>query len=121
MLLLLLSVVSVVGGGAADVVFRNGNIYTNDERQPRAEAVVVRGGRLVYVGSNQGAQAWQGKSVVDLQGRTVVPGLVDAHAHLAGIGAREATLNLEGVESLEGLLRIVAAEAARKKAGAWVV
>jgi predicted amidohydrolase YtcJ len=107
--------------GSADVVFRNGNIYTNDQRQPRAEAVVVRGGRLLHVGSNQEAEAWRASRVIDLRGRTVLPGLVDAHAHLAGIGAREATLNLEGMGSLQELLRIVAAEAARKPAGAWVV
>src|SRR4051812_15120568 len=100
MLSLLFCLLSAAAGGPADVVFRNGNIYTNDERQPRAEAVVVGNGRLLYVGSNQEAASWQGKSVIDLKGRTVLPGLVDAHAHLAGIGAREATLNLEGLGSL---------------------
>jgi len=58
--------------------------------------------------------------VVDLKGRTVVPGLVDAHVHLSGIGAREATLNLEGVTSLDAFLAAVKAEAATKKAGEWV-
>src|SRR4051794_7408347 len=105
----------------ADLVLRNGTIYTNIERQPRAQAVAMTGGKLVYVGNDAGAAAFQARRVVDLGGRTVLPGLVDAHAHLAGIGAREATLNLEGVRSLGELLRIVAAEAARKPPGAWVV
>jgi predicted amidohydrolase YtcJ len=105
----------------ADLVLRNATIYTNVERQPRAQAVAMTGGKLVYVGDDAGAAAFQARRVVDLGGRTVLPGLVDAHAHLAGIGAREATLNLEGVRSLGELLRIVAAEAARKPPGAWVV
>jgi predicted amidohydrolase YtcJ len=105
----------------ADLVLTNGLVYTNDARQPRAEAVVVRGGRLAYVGSAEGARAFQASRVVDLRGKTVVPGLVDAHAHLAGIGAREATLNLEGTASLAALVRTVADEAGRKPAGSWVV
>jgi predicted amidohydrolase YtcJ len=103
------------------IVFRNGNVYTNDERQPHAEAIAVAGGKILYVGSNQGAAAYQARRVVDLHGRTVLPGLVDAHAHLSGIGAREATLNLEGTKSLAALLETVRAEAARKPAGSWVI
>jgi predicted amidohydrolase YtcJ len=105
----------------ADVVFKNGNIYTNDDRQPHAEALAVVDGKLVYVGSNAGLASFSAKRTIDLKGRTVVPGFVDAHAHLAGIGAREATLNLEGIESLDKLLAVVKKTAAGKKAGAWVV
>jgi predicted amidohydrolase YtcJ len=118
---LVLAVAGPAQAAPADVVFKNGIVYTNDDRQPRAEAIAAAGGKLLYVGSNQGVAAFQAGKVVDLRGRTVVPGLVDAHAHLAGIGAREATLNLEGTRSLAALLDIVRAEAGRKPAGSWVV
>src|SRR5262245_47236052 len=74
----------------ADVVFKNGNIYTVNERQPRAEAVAVKGGKIVFVGSNSNAKAYEGKGtrIVDLKGNTVVPGLTDSHYHLSGVGAR---------------------------------
>src|SRR5258705_8925688 len=108
-------------GTKADVVFENGNVYTNDDRAPRAEAVAVRDGRIVFVGSSRAAHDYAaGARVVDLRGRTVVPGFTDAHVHLAGIGAREATLNLEGITSLGAFIAAVKAEVAKKKPGEWV-
>ncbi|MEA2174284.1 MAG: hypothetical protein QOD00_1876 [Blastocatellia bacterium] len=108
--------------GVADVLFINGNIYTVNERQPHAEAVAVKGERIVFVGSNADAKKYQGKStrVVDLQGRTVVPGMTDAHYHILGVGAREVTLNLEGTASLTDLLDKVRARVARTEPGKWV-
>ena len=87
----------------ADLVLQKGNIYTVNDRQPRAEAVAVKGDRIVFVGSNREAQKYIGKKtrVIDLKGETVVPGMTDAHHHLEGVGFREMTLNLEGVNSLE--------------------
>ncbi len=67
----------------ADTVFLNGAVHTMDAARPRAEAVAVQGKRIVYVGSTAGAKAWVGKEtkVVDLAGRMLLPGFVDAHAH----------------------------------------
>jgi predicted amidohydrolase YtcJ len=106
----------------ADIVFKNGNIYTVNERRPRAEAVAVKGNKIVFVGSNLDAKAYEGKStrIVDLQNKTVVPGLIDAHYHLAGVGAREMNLNLEGTASLEEFLARVKARVDRARAGEWV-
>src|SRR4051794_37615987 len=86
---------------AADVIFKNGNIYTASERQPRAEAVAVKAGRIIFVGTNADAKKYEGQKtrVVDLKGGTVLPGLTDAHYHLIGVGQREMTLNLEGTTS----------------------
>lgn len=106
----------------ADVVFKNGNIYTVNESQPHAEAIAVKAGRIVFVGSNSDAKKYEGKAtrVVDLRGRTVVPGLTDSHNHLIGVGLREMTLNLEGTASLEDFLSKVRARVERAKAGEWV-
>ncbi len=106
----------------ADAVFLNGNIYTVSERAPRAQAVAVKNGKIIFVGSNRDAKAYQGKStrVIDLGGNTVVPGLTDAHYHLAGVGAREMTLNLEGITSLEGFLAKVKERVDRARPGEWV-
>ena len=107
---------------AADIVFKNGNVYTVNERQPRAEAIAVKGNKIVFVGSNLDAKAYEGRStrVIDLKNRTVVPGLIDAHYHLAGVGAREMNLNLEGTTSLEEFLARVKSRVERAKAGEWV-
>src|SRR5205085_12638969 len=85
----------------ADVVFRNGNVYTVNDRAPKAEAIAVKGDRIVFVGSNDGVKKYIGARtrVIDLKGRMVVPGMTDAHCHLMGIGEREMSFNLEGVAS----------------------
>ncbi|MGB7924893.1 MAG: amidohydrolase [Pyrinomonadaceae bacterium] len=117
---------SLVPGAAgvepADIVFTNGNIYTVDERQPRAQSVAVKGDRIVFVGANNEARKYVGKDtrVVDLRGHTVVPGMTDSHYHLSGVGQREMVLNLEGTTSLEDFLSKVRARVERAKPGEWV-
>ena len=107
---------------AADVVFKNGNIYTVNERQPHAEAIPVKAGKIIFVGSNKDVKAYEGNGtrVVDLKGNTVVPGLTDSHYHLSGVGAREMNLNLEGTTSLEAFLAKVKERVDRAQPGEWV-
>jgi predicted amidohydrolase YtcJ len=106
----------------AELVFRGGRIYTAQDRSPVAEAVAVRGDRIVYVGPAAGASRFVGPRtrVIELGGRILVPGLADAHAHLAGIGARELTLNLEGTRSLTDLLSRIEARARQATRGEWI-
>ena len=123
--LLLLAFVSAKLGSApetADIVFKNGNIYTVSERQPHAEALAVKAGKIIFVGSNADVKPYEGKAtrVVDLKGSTVVPGLTDSHYHLAGVGAREMNLNLEGTTTLEAFLAKVKERVDRAKPGEWV-
>src|SRR4051812_30953873 len=91
---------------SADLVLVNGNIYTVNQKMAHAEAVAIKGDRLVFVGSNAAAKSFQGPNtrVVDLHGATVVPGMTDAHYHFLGVGQREMNLNLEGITSLEDFL-----------------
>jgi predicted amidohydrolase YtcJ len=125
-LILTIAALSLLPGSArvetADVVFRNGNVYTVDERRPRAQAVAVKGDRIVFVGTDEEARKYEGKGtrVVDLRGQTVVPGMTDSHYHLSGVGTREMTLNLEGTTSLEDFLAKVKARVERAKPGEWV-
>jgi predicted amidohydrolase YtcJ len=106
----------------ADLVFKNGNIYTVDDARPKAEAVAVKADRIIFVGSNGEAQKYVGRNtrVIDLGGRTMVPGMTDAHHHLSGVGFREMTLNLEGVNNLEDFLAKVKERVVQKKPGEWV-
>ena len=106
----------------AALVLKNANIYTASEKQTHAEAVAVKGDRIVFVGSDAEVKKFQGKDtrVVDLRGATVVPGLTDAHHHLSGVGFREMHLNFEGVTSLEAFLTKVKARVDQAKPGEWV-
>ena len=106
----------------ADVVFKNGNIYTVNERQPQAEAIAVKGDRIVFVGSNLEARKYVGTAtrVIDLDGHTVVPGLTDAHHHLSGVGFREMTLNLEGITTIDEFLAKIKAKTEKARPGEWI-
>jgi len=106
----------------ADLVFKNGNIYTVNEARPKAEAVAIKDDRIVFFGSNREAQQYVGKQtrVIDLNGKTMVPGMTDAHHHLSGVGFREMTLNLEGVTSLQEFLARVKERVDQKKLGEWI-
>src|SRR2546423_7200866 len=113
---------AAVGAEPAQTVFVNGRIYTMNERQPRAEAIAVKGDRIVFVGSNADAKKFQiaGAKTVDLGGKTVVPGLTDSHCHIFGIGERELTLNLEGTNTLEDFLAKVKERVAKTEKGKWI-
>ena len=106
----------------ADIVFKNGNVYTANDKSPQAEAIAVKGDRIVFAGTNAAAQQYVGTNtrVVDLHGSTVLPGFTDSHQHLSGVGQREMTLNLEGTTSLEDLLAKVKARVDQTKPGEWV-
>jgi predicted amidohydrolase YtcJ len=106
----------------ADLVFINGNIYTVNATQPHAEAIAVKGDRIVFVGSNAAAKKFEDQStrIVDLHGATVVPGMTDAHYHFLGVGQREMNLNLEGITNLEDFLAKVKARVDQAKPGEWV-
>jgi predicted amidohydrolase YtcJ len=91
-----------------NTVFRNGLIYTVEEAQPWAQAVVVRGRRIVYVGDDAGATkfAGPGADVFDLDGRMMLPGFVESHWHLATVAfARGAWVNYDRVEDVYEALR----------------
>jgi predicted amidohydrolase YtcJ len=106
----------------ADIVLRNGKVYTANDKQPRAEAVAIRGDKIAFVGRNADANRLVGPNtkVIDLRGAAVFPGFTDAHMHLSGVGDREMTLNLEGTTSLEDFLARVKARVDQSRPGQWV-
>ena len=106
----------------ADLIFINGNIYTVNQKQPQAEAIAVKGDRIVFVGSNSGVKSFQGANtrVIDLHGQTVVPGMTDAYYHFLGVGQREMNLNLEGLTNLNDFLAKVKTRVDQTKPGEWV-
>jgi predicted amidohydrolase YtcJ len=106
----------------ADIVFKNGNVYTANDKSPKAEAIAVKNDRIVFVGANAAAQKYVGQNtrVVDLKGNTVLPGFTDSHQHLSGVGQREMTLNLEGTTSLADFLAKVKERVDQTKPGEWV-
>jgi predicted amidohydrolase YtcJ len=107
----------------ADVVLTNGRIYTVDNSRPVVTALAVRGTRIAFVGSDAEAKALAGPStlLIDLHGATVVPGIVDAHAHLLGLGHMLQTANVAGSNSYQEVIDRVRAHAKAVKPGEWIL
>ncbi len=114
---------SDIGKDAADTVFVNGNVITMDPEHPKAQAVAIIGDRIILVGTNEEAMNTtdEGTEVIDLGGKTVVPGLIDAHCHVASYGDSLRKLNLVGTESLEEIIALVKEKVKKSKPGEWIV
>ena len=122
----MLSAVVVAGQNPptpATLVLRNGKIVTVDAAMPEAQAIAIRGDRIVAVGTNQAIQAFVGSAtqVIDLRGQLAIPGLVESHGHFMGLGQSKLTLDLMDVKDWDEIVAMVAAAAAQAKPGEWIL
>jgi predicted amidohydrolase YtcJ len=114
------------GGGdlpKPDLVVVNGNVLTQDDATPTAEAFAIHGDRFIAVGSNADVRNLAGPDtqVLDAEGMTVVPGFIDAHSHPSGAGLnalRNVNPNLGSVARIQDALR---ARAAETPVGEWII
>jgi hypothetical protein len=107
-----------------DAVYVSGNIYTVDAARPRAEALAVAGDRITAVGSNAEVRRLAGPStkMVDLGGKTVLPGLIDAHCHVASLGSFGlGRIDLSDARSYQALVTTVVERAKEVKPGEWIL
>lgn len=111
-----------VAGSGADLVFRNGGIYTVDAQRPWAESVAVDDGRIVYVGSDAGVAAFIGPrtEVIDLTGKMLLPGLQDSHVHPPLGMILEPLCRLDDATTREEILEMVRA-CASESPEKWVL
>src|SRR5688572_2349484 len=107
---------------SADIIITNARVFTSDESNLHAEAVAVRGNRIVYVGTNEGAESFKGQStrVIDGQGHTLTPGFIDSHFHLLWGSIWMGSARLYSVTNLEELKEILHAFAAQNRTSDWV-
>lgn len=121
-----LRLVSAAQAASADMVLTGGKILTMDTANPRAEALAVRGGRILAVGSDQQIKRRVSATtkVVDLAGKHVTPGLIDAHSHVIGFGQMQlkyVLLRPPKVNSFETLNNELAKAAKETPPGQWIV
>lgn len=95
-LALLLILPSYAFGQGADTIFRGGDVVTVDDKRPFAEAVAIKSGKIIAVGTNEEIAKFQDSTtqVVDLAGRTLLPGFIDGHGHCFATGIQAASANL---------------------------
>jgi predicted amidohydrolase YtcJ len=100
-------------GKVAEVVLLNGNVITMDANDTRAQAVAMRDGSIVAVGSKGEISQFIGEEtrVIDLRGRTVLPGFIDAHSHLTHTGMLLSSIDLAEARSIEEVLDMIRAYA----------
>jgi predicted amidohydrolase YtcJ len=109
-------------GDAADLVLTNGKIVTVDDALPEAQAVAIRGDRIVAVGTSGEIDALVGPEtqVVDLDGRLAIPGFIEGHGHYVSLGASKMILDLASVSSWQEIVDMVAEAAAAAQPGDWI-
>lgn len=112
-----------LAGNPADLVFTGGAVYTVDASRHWAQAVAVRDDRIVYVGTDAGAEAWIGPEtrVVPLGGRMLLPGFEDAHVHPLSAGVELAQCNLNDLPDQKAILAKVRQCAAEGRPDEWLV
>jgi hypothetical protein len=106
----------------ADLVLRNGAVYTIATARTWAEAVAVTKGRIVYVGPESGIQSWIGAQtkVIDLQGKIVLPGFHDSHVHPVSGGIELGECNLNGLSTREQILETIRRYAEQNPDKPWI-
>lgn len=130
------------GSDVADLILTNGRVYTftwddpslegipaqhapydSNGWHPDAQAVAVRDGRILFVGGSDDAAAFRGPSteIVDVDGATILPGLVDSHVHIMELGANLERVMLAGLETEADIVDRIAERAAGVPAGQWIV
>jgi len=119
-----MTVVSASAADTADMVLVNGKVVTVDDRFSIVEALAIKGERVLAAGSNADIGRFAGESTrrIDLQGRTVIPGLIDNHAHfMRAVEYWPLEVRLDGVTSRARALELIAQKAKRAKPGEWVL
>jgi predicted amidohydrolase YtcJ len=107
----------------ADLVLWNGKILTMDEVRSQAEAIAIRGDTLLAVGSDSKIESYRGNGteVIDLEGKLVVPGLIDGHGHFMTLGESLMGIDLRPPQTWEEIVELVAEAAGEAKPGEWIV
>lgn len=107
----------------ADMVLIEGNIITINKKKPRAQAVAIKDGKIIEVGATNQIRQFIGKytRIINLQGKTVVPGLTDTHAHMIALKYPLPWLDLRGVLSIKEIQGKLQAKVQTIEKGKWIL
>lgn len=121
-LLLVSAVLGPIDAPRADLILHNGKIVTIDKHFSIQQALAIQKGRILRVGSNQEVLDTQGPEtmLVDLKGKTVLPGLIDSHTHPTGACLTEFDHSIPEMESIQDVLDYVKSRASALPEGAWI-
>jgi predicted amidohydrolase YtcJ len=108
---------------APTLVLLNGNILTMNDQSQVTQAVAIRNGKILAVGDNAAIRALAGSATrtIDLAGKTVVPGLIDTHAHFKAAGMADYVVNMSRAKTVADALEAIKQFVAKKKPGDWII
>lgn len=117
-----LPAISTAAKAQSETIVTADRIYTSDDFRPVAEAMLIRGNKVVFAGSLREVRAKASRSAAleSFAGRTIIPGMVDAHAHLLGLGQALLRVQLQGARTYDEAIARIAARAANTRKGEWV-
>jgi len=122
--LLLLTMAPAVAVDPVDTILVNGKIVTVDDRFTIAQAVAIKDGRIVAVGKTADVRKLADKDtkVIDLKGKTVIPGLIDNHAHFVRVAEKwHWEMRLDTITSRKQVINMIADRVKAAKPGEWIV
>lgn len=107
----------------ADTIFYNGTVYTADQDSSVVEAFAIRDNKIIARGTDEEMMQWKSDKteMVDLEGKTVIPGLIESHAHIMGVGTNLMELDLLDTQSYDEVIERVKAAAAEMPEGEWIL
>lgn len=107
----------------ANLVLFNGKVATVDDAQPLAQAIAIRGTKIIAVGSNAAIKSYQTASTrkIDLAGRLAIPGFIDSHGHFSSLGESKMQLDLTGTDNWSEIVAQVKTAAEKARSGDWIV
>ncbi len=122
-LFVLLAYIASAQNKSADLILLNGKVYTVNKKQPWAEAVVVKDGKIVFVGKEKEARTYANTSteIVDCKGQFVMPGFIEGHGHIHGLGNSLMNLDLMNVKNWDEIVNMVAEAVKKAKPGDWII
>ncbi|WP_144511011.1 amidohydrolase [Bacillus sp. FJAT-22090] len=105
-------------------IYTNGNIYTMNPQEPMVQSIVAENERILDMGTHDDMLLQWGRNeanIIDLDGKTVVPGLIDSHLHISSVGINSQELDLTGVKSKDDLLAAIKEKAISLQPGEWIL
>jgi predicted amidohydrolase YtcJ len=115
-LLVAFAALSFLHAQTADLAISNAHIYTGDRGHPSASALAVTAGKITYIGD----KAPSARTTIDAHGATVIPGLIDSHVHMSGLGDSLQTIDLRGSTSEARIVDLVRNAVKDHKPGEWI-
>lgn len=121
--LILLASAIAAQAQVADIILENGKVVTVEKAQPTAQAIAVREGKILALGTTAAMRKHKGPNtqVVDLRGALAIPGFIEGHGHFTGLGAFKRSLNLRHARTWNEIVGMVGAAAKEARPGQWII